>query len=221
MACIPSILMTRRVIMLPNEALPSQEAHYALRPFQLISWTAIFIGALVGVGLGFLLNLFGIAIGLSAFTVNSADGAMALAIGGLMGLLIGVIAAMGVAGFTAGYLGCRCCLKHNLGIIYGFTTWSVALLLSALLAGPVSHYASSYLGGITHSAVVLSNSATDSAVIETQSNADKNQTVTKVTTSPSNLAWGAFTLFVLFFIGAVSSCFGAYWGMSCRREDRP
>ncbi|MBA2650910.1 MAG: hypothetical protein H0U73_01370, partial [Tatlockia sp.] len=37
-----------------------------------ISWSAIFSGALIGLGLGFLLQLFGIAIGLSAYHSTSA-----------------------------------------------------------------------------------------------------------------------------------------------------
>jgi len=57
--------------------------------YKRISWTAIFVGAIVAVGLSFLLNLFGIAIGLSAFTL-STDGASVLAVGGLVGMIIGV-----------------------------------------------------------------------------------------------------------------------------------
>ncbi|CEK12169.1 hypothetical protein [Legionella hackeliae] len=51
-----------------------------------------------------MLNLFGIAIGLSLFTLNQ-EGATVLAVGGLLGLLIGIIVSMLVAGYAAGYLG--------------------------------------------------------------------------------------------------------------------
>lgn len=66
-------------------------------------WTAVIAGALVGLGIGFLLNLFGAAIGLSAYKMNQSEAV--LAIGGVIGLLIGVIVAMGASGFVAGYLG--------------------------------------------------------------------------------------------------------------------
>lgn len=49
---------------------------------------------------------------------------------------------MGVAGFVAGYLArfyhCYC---HG-GVIYGFITWSLALMLSALLTLPIIQYVS-------------------------------------------------------------------------------
>ena len=105
---------------------------------QRMSWTAIFVGALVGAGLGFLLNLFGIAIGLSILTQK--DGAAALAVGGLLGFLIAVITSMVVAGYTAGYLGRTYCPKRNLGVLYGFTTWGVALILTAAVASHINHY---------------------------------------------------------------------------------
>ena len=58
-----------------------------------ISWSAILTGALVGVGLSFLLNLFGVAIGLSAFSMGD-HGPASLAIGGLLGLIASTIIAM-------------------------------------------------------------------------------------------------------------------------------
>src|SRR5436305_611289 len=85
--------------------------------FKSICWTAIFVGALVAVGLGFLLNLFSMAIGLSA--VSNSNGTMAVAIGGFIGLIIGVIVAMVVSGYVAGFLGRLHSQKRNLGILYG------------------------------------------------------------------------------------------------------
>lgn len=69
-----------------------------------ISWSAILIGALVGIGLTFLLNLFCVAIGVSVFTVGN-DGAIALVVDGIVSMLVGIIAAMVAAGYAAGYLG--------------------------------------------------------------------------------------------------------------------
>ena len=85
--------------------------HYCnLHPFKRISWTAIFVGAIVGMGLSFLLNLFGIAIGLSAFIVGSDD-VIILAVGGIIGIMIGLIVSMLAAGYAAGYLSRFYC--HN------------------------------------------------------------------------------------------------------------
>ena len=191
--------------------------------FKRISWTAIFVGALVGIGLSFLLNLFGMAIGLSAFTL-STDGAIVLAVGGLVGIIIGIIASMLAAGYAAGYLGRLHCPQRNLGIVYGFTTWSVALIFTAVIGAQISSYITSYSNAISHSVLVTSQDKTHPSTTLTVKttpsstvNADKK--TIKVTASPNSLAWGALSVFAIFFIGAFASCLGACWGMSCKRED--
>jgi hypothetical protein len=204
-----------------NETVAIHEAHCTIHAFKRISWTAIFVGALVGVGLGFLLNLFGIAIGLSVVTMNK-EGAAALAIGGLIGALIAVIASMVVAGYAAGYLGRQHCPKRNLGIIYGFITWSLALLLSAAVMTQVSQYVSSYAHMLAGPTVMISPNASGGSVLTVEtprSSVNKNQHVASAVAVPGSLAYGAFILFALFFIGAVSTCVGACWGMTCQKED--
>ncbi len=81
-----------------------------------ISWSAILIGAFVGIGLTFLLNLFCVALGVSVFTVGN-DGAIALVVGGIISMLVGIIASMVAAGYAAGYLGRFLCPQRNLGIL--------------------------------------------------------------------------------------------------------
>lgn len=198
---------------------PMHGTHCSTYPFKRICWTAIFVGALVGVGLGFLLNLFGVAIGLSAVTTNK-EGAAVLAVGGVIGIFIAVIASMLVSGYAAGYLGRMHCPKRNHGIVYGFTTWSLALLLSAVVAAPLGHYVGAYEHTIA-GPVVLSqdeNGMHEIAVRDNLPPAPKHH-MTKIVASPESLACGAFLLFALFFIGAVSTCVGACWAMTCRRED--
>ena len=205
-----------------NEPLAIHESHCHVHPFQRICWSAIFVGALVGVGLGFLLNLFSIAIGLSVVTINK-EGAVALAIGGLIGVAIAVIASMITAGYAAGYLGRRYCPKRNLGILYGFITWSVALLLSATIMAHASQYVSAYAHTIAGPTVMISSPDTNGlrtlTVESTTSTVGKEQPVAKVIVSPGNLSCGAFILFGLFFIGALSTCVGACWAMTCERDD--
>lgn len=190
--------------------------------FNRISWTAIFVGAIVGIGLSFLLNLFGIAIGLSSFTVGQ-DGAIVLAVGGLIGIMIGIIASMLTAGYAAGYLGRFYSPQRNLGIVYGFSTWSVALIFSAVIGAQISTYVDSFSNAISHSVFVTSQDKTDPSktlsVKTTSSTHNTDQTTMKVTVSPNSLALGAFSVFAIFFIGAFASCIGACWGMSCNRDD--
>ncbi|WP_419420592.1 hypothetical protein ACNVED_04625 [Legionella sp. D16C41] len=189
-----------------------------------ISWSAVFVGALVGVGLGFLLNLFGIAIGLTAFTVNSNTGATAVAVGGLIGMLIGIIASMVAAGYTAGYLGRHYAPKRNTGIIYGFTTWTLSLLLSAIVTAHIGNYVSNYTNTMAHtggSTVGAKNNtmATAANSLTATSTQAGNGGQNAVAASPESLAVSAFIVFALFFIGAIACCFGAVWGMNCKRVD--
>jgi pheromone shutdown protein TraB len=78
-----------------------------------ISWTSIVVGALIALGLTFLLNLFSTAIGLSAYKLSG--GSSLFAIGGFLGFAIGIVATMFAAGWLAGYLGRSYCYNKNLG----------------------------------------------------------------------------------------------------------
>jgi hypothetical protein len=189
-------------------------------PYKRISWSAIFIGALVGVGLGFLLNIFGLAIGIAAFSLSNA-GALTLTLGGLIGLIIGIIVSMGVAGYAAGYLGRLYVPRRNLGIIYGFATWSLALILSSFLAAHLSDYVMTYSEGITKAQLVTQGSDTgvEPTAVKENSPARSNTQNANLKLAPSDLAWSALIVFILFFIGAVSTCVGACYGMVCQRDD--
>jgi hypothetical protein len=190
-----------------------------------ICWSAIFIGAFVGVGLGFLLHLFGVAIGLSAYSA-SPKGEEVVAIGGVLGLLIGAIVSMVASGYATGYLA-RChCPHRNLGILYGFTTWSVALILSALIVMPVSQYVSVYTSSLAPSVVggARGNTVNVQTTTVSDETTGKVKAVSKTIATtpaitPKELAWGAWIIFIMFFIGAFFSCLGACWGIGCNSDD--
>ncbi|MHB1949208.1 MAG: hypothetical protein ACYCQI_13960 [Gammaproteobacteria bacterium] len=187
-----------------------------------MSWTAILVGALVGIGIDFLLSLFCIAIGLAVFKTTS-DGAYAFALGGFLGLLISVIVAMFTAGMVAGYLARPYCFKRNLGVLYGFTTWTVALLLTVIFAASTSKFITSYTQYIypstTAAVVSVANNDTSPAVT-----ANTQATPTEVTVNAqkatNDVGTAALIVFVLFFVGALSSCFGGHCGMLCRHDER-
>lgn len=187
---------------------------------QRISWSAIVAGALVGVGLSFLLNLFGVAIGLSAFSMND-QGVASLAIGGLLGLLISTIIAMYFAGLVSGSLGKLFVPKRNMGIIYGFTTWSVVLVLSAVLTAHVGSYVDSYSTSVTQNSVVVMQDKTAPGASHAADASDAKQKIIALTPQQASggMAIGAFIIFALFFVGALASCIGAHHGMSCRSEE--
>ncbi len=179
-----------------------------------ISWSAIIVGALIGIGLSFLLSLFSIAIGLSIVT-TSKEGLVSLAIGGFLGLAISSIVSMFVAGTAAGYLGRSYCVKRNLGVLYGFTTWCLALILTTLLTSNMGHYVSSYSAFITNPTAVIASEDRNMPAMS-QSIQDNTSVVTVNTQKATNaLGYTSFLMFVLFFLGALACCFGGHFGMAC------
>ncbi|WP_051555261.1 hypothetical protein [Legionella fairfieldensis] len=190
-----------------------------------VSWSAVFSGAFVGLGLGFLLHLFGMAISLSAYNAPSAGAATTIAVGGLLGLLIGTIASMGAAGFVAGYLGRFFHHSHCGGVLYGFLTWTMALLLAAIFAIPLAQHTSAYSKTLAPK-VVVSDSMPQKIDVTTEKNTSPSTTVSDKTDQPvvvkvssDTLTGSSWIIFTLFFIGALSSCIGACLGMKCKRNE--
>lgn len=165
---------------------------------QCLSWRPIFAGALVAVGLSFLLNLFGAAIGLTAYSTGN-DGAETLALGGLVATGLGIVAAMFASGWIAGYLGVRYCTKRHLGALYGFLTWCIALLLAVFLAAHVQSYIYLYthaLAGTSAQMPAASNTASAAASLPAE-----------------HPVISAYIVFILFFLGAFASSLGGEAGM--------
>jgi len=180
------------------------------------SWSAVFVGAFIGVGLSFLLNLFSLAIGLSAFTTTSS-GITAFAVGGFLGFLIGGIASMFVAGFVAGYLGRPFSSSCNSGCLYGFIAWSLTLILGVMLSGPASKFITANSSYITnHALTVINLTPTQNAIVS-----DTPTVVVDPEKAASDAAKAAFALFVIFFTAALASTFGGHYGMECRKKCCP
>lgn len=185
--------------------------HHCLKT---ISWRAIFAGAFVGMGLAFLLNIFSVAIGLSAYSM--VNGVSGLAVGGFVGLLIGGIISTFMAGWVSGYLGRPYCPRHNLGILYGFLAWSLALIFTVLLASHSTQYLSNYSKFIinpTNDVVVSQTASSEAPPVEMSRD---GTTVVNADSAAKAISVTAFIVFCLFFIGAVSACFGGHYGMICK-----
>lgn len=186
-----------------------------------ISWSAIIVATLIGLGISFLLNLFALSIGVTAF-VHTATSPQTIAIGGLIALIIIAIASMGTLGWVAGFLGAKntkCCCPSscnsesncNIGCLYGFTAWCLALILAIFMSSSVGKF-------ITNSMAIVNNPTT---IIETDNRLTQNVLTTKSINANQNtnqkavvvneeeaaksLAVSAFVTFVLLFIGALSA----------------
>lgn len=198
-----------------------------------VSWGAIVAGALVGIGVTFLFNLFGAAIGIYVF--NMTDGMMSFAWGGLIGVLIATIISMFLAGHVAGYLGRPACARNSMGVIYGFTTWSLMLLLVIVFASYLGQYLSNFTTSLSDPATIVlatpqtapesqqSSMAVTKKPTASSNQTQKTQTETRGQTDMSNplanrFSVGMFIVFILFFVGALSSCIGGMCGAACSEE---
>jgi hypothetical protein len=173
-----------------------------------LSWKPIIAGALVIIGLTFLLNLFSVAIGLTAFTTTS-EGVEKLAFGGLLGAGIGVVASMFGAGWLTGYLSQRHCTKRHMGALYGFLAWCVAFLVAIFVTSHIHDYIAFYghfLSGTT-----------DLVQINTPGNAvSVNGDV-----HSKDVVISTYIIFVLFFLSAFACSLGGHCGMMhvCKEDN--
>lgn len=195
---------------------PRMQGHQCRCGVGCISWSAIFIGAFFIIGLSFLMNMFSASIGLSAFHL-SPEGVKTLAIGGFVGMLIATIAIMFFSGWVAGYLGRSKCVSGTCGGVYGFSAWSIALILTILLSAHVGKFVTSlsdFVQTPTYSNVTVR--ADSSAPIVSTNNAT-NQAVV----NSDKVAMSAFALFILFLVGAFSSTIGGHCGLRtcCKKSN--
>jgi hypothetical protein len=173
-----------------------------------LSWKPIFAGALVIIGLSFLLNLFSVAIGLTAFTTAS-DGVETLALGGLLAAAFGIVVSMFAAGWLSGYLGQRHCSKAHLGALYGFLAWCVALIFMVFFAQHIHEYVSFYGHFISGSAdIQMTSGSANNAIVATGDHV-----------GTKGMVLSAYIIFCLFFLSAFACCLGGHCGMRhvCRK----
>lgn len=163
-----------------------------------LSWKPIIAGALVIIGLTFLLNLFSVAIGLSAFTTSS-DGVQKVVLSGLFATAVGIIASMFGSGWITGYLSQRHCSKRHLGALYGFLTWCLALILAVFLASHLEDYVSFY-------ANFISGTPQAHAVVTTAGDTVKMKS--------DSLVVSTYIIFALFFLSAFATSLGGHCGAS-------
>jgi hypothetical protein len=178
----------------------------------LLSWNAIFISALASVGFSFLLNLFSIAIGLTAFKTTPEGAATTLATGGFIGILIGIIASMFFSGWLAGYLARPAYTNRiNLGSLHGFVAWCLALLITITTFTYVGQFVTEYLSFISHPEIIqLSTSMSKTASLSLSSPSVNQALMPK--NSLNDLGLKALIIFSIFFLSALVSSIGGHCG---------
>lgn len=170
------------------------------------TWKPVVAGALTAIGLSFLLNLFSVAIGLTAYNTNS-QGVETLAFGGLIATALGIVVSMFASGWIAGYLANRYCVKRHLGALYGFLSWCLALVVMVFIADHVTAYIALY----THFISGVPANLPEKAATAMASSTNMSPT--------TNVVVSTYIVFVLFFLSAFASSFGGHCGMQYVNRD--
>lgn len=171
-----------------------------------LSWKPIIAGALMATGLTFILNLFMVAIGVTAFTTGS-DGVEKMALTGLIATGLGIVACMFASGWITGYLGKHYCSNRHLGMLYGFLAWCVALLISIFLVTHAQQYVTFYGHFISGGSDTIQASSHNIAVSA------------KAALSEKSLVISTYVIFILFFLSAFSCSLGGHCGMRHRCKN--
>lgn len=198
-----------------------------------LSWTAIIAGAFVAIGISFLFDLFGMGISLSAYSATTTQtGANALAFGGYIAMVFASMIAMFAGGWVSGYIGRPICTTGCHGILYGFVTWCLALILSFILVAYAADFMTFQYRALTNSNI--SNVAMPSnTAMQAMSAFSRNEANAGVTGGGRNAgmtmtdeaaaketAKNLLLIFLLFFAGALASAFGGYIAVKrCRQCD--
>jgi hypothetical protein len=106
---------------------------HAHPPHNLISWPAVFAGAIVAVALGAMLNLLGVALGAASFNPYDLDAGDAADFSAAAGMWMAVANALAL--FVGGVVASRAAKypDHHRGGLHGLGVWGLAFLLALVI----------------------------------------------------------------------------------------
>lgn len=210
---------------------------------KVLVWGAIIAGALVAFGLTFLLQLFDKALGIQIFRTASEGAAEGMIWGGFIASIIGIVVTMFFAGWVSGHVAKYHIYNNNFfsgypfarhyGLLYGFLTWCLALILSLAFMTHMSAHPHYFHGSANTGLSVVGMTTHQAASEMTEDNTQKNDSAATTANNdnatndkdentdnnmpdinPSPMALSLFLTFILFFLGAIASCFGGYCGLT-------
>ena len=200
--------------------LKENSQHKKMCSIECLSWTSVFAGALVAIGLSFLFNLFGLALGLSAYSVAPEVHKMLVA-GGYLGMVASVMITMFIAGWVSGYLGKERCSNKKFGILYGFITWCLTLILSIGITANLGQFITVQQSALVHNELLVklgSNINNPACAIQANIGSSDDEGAKHLSKRESMLISGSLLLtFLLFMSGAIMSAYGGYRGIRSKK----
>ena len=133
----------------PRTRLPMYGHSYA---YSLVSWGSVFVGAVIAVVIGAMLNILGVAVGVASAGAGGSDDPMAMTAGA--GIWLAVSTVIGLV--IGGYVAARAAQDpdHHEGALHGATVWAVSFLIAFFLTGSLA-------SGTAFSAVQAAGSAAE------------------------------------------------------------
>lgn len=189
--------------------------HFHKRYF---SWTGVLAGTLVAIGLGILFHLLTFGVILATFKTDPHTIHL-LMMGGLVFLTIFTIVSMFIAGWVSGRIAANkraYPYKGHRGMLHGFATWSLAVIVGLLLMPNLYKLPPSlYLGPNTIALRAVTHPQTNvSSQIIINSPDQLN-----IENVSHNLGKTTLAIFAMSLLGAIASCIGGACGIKPHPED--
>lgn len=176
-----------------------------------ISWTAILAGALVGVGVNFLLNLLALGLAMACFSV-ALSGKTEFSFFGFMWFWFSAILAMFTTGWVAGILTPPLLPHRAWGILYGFLAWALLLIITVIIITNMIQF-TAFHGNFTSNLVAVKLTNNAPMLTETVSGKVANAPLSiNLELGKKVIVLNAFLTFLLFCTGGIASCIGGYLG---------
>jgi hypothetical protein len=178
---------------------------------KVFSWTAVFVGALVGLGLTFLLNLFSLAVGISIFAQQTNDKISISMSGTILFILVAVISTFWT-GWVAGRLTVLPSVRKRWGFLYGFCAWCISFIMTVMLLMNTLQFTQFHSNFTSKNLTTIK--ITNQIPMLTESQGSNAETDKKI------ISLNAYVTFIFFFIGATSSAIGGYVGFRENKNEK-
>ena len=199
--------------------------------YSLISWGSVFAGAVIAIVVGAMLNLLGLAVGVTA-TDPGGDGAGPGALTVFGGLWIAVSTIIGL--IVGGWVAARSAANpdHHDGALHGAAVWAVSFLLALFLTG-------SFVSGTAMTAVQAAGNAAEAvrnpgAIADNARDAADRARATPATDTPAErrveqtaeaarraTVGAAFWAFITMLASLVAAMIGGGFGARGDHGHRP
>lgn len=191
------------------------------------SWKAVLVGGVVAFGLLFLFNILTVGGGLAVYT-KTEKGLETLVALAYLWTIFGSFLMLFIAGMVTAMIinHDHCSTEPCHGVLHGFVTWVVYILISLMFLSHVSEativtFPQNFLG-VSKDTLAVSDAETPITTSTVHRAREKGTPVNEeVQKEAHKIGIAKLSAFFIFLLEAIGACFGAWIGMDlCRRKCR-